>query len=60
MLAELTRLGISCEPAPSQLRAAREHFARHNYLRLPGFIEPALRQVIQRHLARAGFTEKHR
>ena len=59
MLAKLTRLGISCDPVPSQLRLAREHFARHNYLRLPGFIEPALLQVIQRHLDRAGFTEKH-
>jgi hypothetical protein len=46
MLAKLTRLGISCGATPSQLRSAREHFEQHNYLRLPGFIEPGLLRVI--------------
>jgi coenzyme PQQ synthesis protein D (PqqD)/2-oxoglutarate-Fe(II)-dependent oxygenase superfamily protein len=58
MLAKLTRLGISGDATPSELRSAREHFARHYYLRLAGFIELRLLQVIQRYLKRAKFEEK--
>jgi Coenzyme PQQ synthesis protein D (PqqD)/2OG-Fe(II) oxygenase superfamily len=58
MLARLTRLGISCDATSSQLRSAREHFEQHNYLRLPGFIEPGLLRLIQRHLRSAKFEER--
>jgi hypothetical protein len=58
MLARLTRLGISCDATSSQLRSAREHFGRHNYLRLPSFIEPRLLRLIQRYLRSARFEER--
>ncbi len=58
MLARLTRLGISGDATSSQLRSAREHFEQHNYLRLPGFIEPGLLRMIQRYLRNARFEER--
>jgi hypothetical protein len=58
MLARLTRLGISCEATASQIHSARDQFERHYYLRIPGFIEPGLLRVIQRHLSRAAFKER--
>jgi hypothetical protein len=58
MLAKLTRLEISCGATPSQLRSTREHFEQHNYLRLPGFIEPGLLRVIQRYVKGARFEER--
>jgi hypothetical protein len=58
MLARLTRLGIACEATPLELRSADEHFAEHNYLRLPGFIEPGLLRVIQRYLRGASFQAR--
>jgi hypothetical protein len=58
MLARLTRLGFSCIATPSQSHLAREHFEQHNYLRLPGFIEPGLLRVIQHYLALGKFETK--
>lgn len=58
MLAKLTRLGISSVATPSQLRSARDHFEQHNYLRLPGFIEPALLQLIRRYLVPGNFEKR--
>jgi coenzyme PQQ synthesis protein D (PqqD)/2-oxoglutarate-Fe(II)-dependent oxygenase superfamily protein len=58
MLVRLTRLGFACDAAPLELRSAREHFEQHDYLRLPGFIEPGLLRVIQRYLRRAGFRAR--
>jgi len=58
MLARLTRLGISCDATPSQLRSARDHFAQHRYLRMSGFIEPGLLRVVQRYLAATAFEER--
>ncbi len=58
MLATLTRLGISSDATPSQLRSAHEHFEQHDYLRMSGFIEPALLRVIQHYLRGAVFKEK--
>lgn len=58
MLATLTRLGISSDVTPSQLRAAREHFEQHNYLRMRGFIDPSLFRVIQRYLRGAVFERQ--
>jgi len=58
MLARLTKFGISSVATPSQLRSAREHFEQHNYLRLPGFIEPGLLRVIQHYLVPGDFEKK--
>jgi hypothetical protein len=58
MLARLTRLGVSGTATPSQSRLAREHFEQHNYLRLPGLIEPGLLRVIQHYLALGKFEKK--
>ena len=58
MLARLTRLGFACDAAPLELRSAREHFEQHDYLRLPGFIEPVLLRVIQRYLRGTGFQAR--
>jgi Coenzyme PQQ synthesis protein D (PqqD)/2OG-Fe(II) oxygenase superfamily len=58
MLAKLTRLGIACDATPRELRSASEHFEQHDYLRLPGFIEPGLLRVIQRCLRGAGFQPR--
>jgi hypothetical protein len=58
MIARLTRLGISCEATRLQIRSASDQFEGHYYLRIPGFIEPGLLRVIQRHLSRAAFTER--
>jgi hypothetical protein len=54
-LVKLTRTGISSHATPSQLRLAREHFDQRNYLRIPGFIEPAMLKVIQLSLRSAAF-----
>jgi hypothetical protein len=59
MLARLTRLGISCDATPSQILSARAHFEQHNYLRLPGFLEPRLLRVVQRHLSNSFFEKKY-
>ncbi len=37
---------------------AREHFEQHNYLRMPGFIEPGFFRVVQRYLRGATFEER--
>jgi coenzyme PQQ synthesis protein D (PqqD)/2-oxoglutarate-Fe(II)-dependent oxygenase superfamily protein len=58
MLARLTRFGFVCDAAPRELRSAREHFEQHDYLRLPGFIEPRLLRVIQRYLRGPGFKAR--
>jgi hypothetical protein len=58
ILARLTRRGFSCDASTAQLRSARQHFEQHNYLRIPGFIEPTLLRVLQRHLGRAAFKER--
>ncbi|MGH7924990.1 MAG: PqqD family peptide modification chaperone [Candidatus Binatus sp.] len=58
MLVSLTRLGISSNAAPAQLRSAREHFQEHDYLRLPGFIEPGFFRVIQRYLLGATWEKR--
>ncbi len=58
MIARLTRLGISRDATLPQLRPAREQFDRHDYLRLPGFIEPGLLKVIQRYIGTAGFERR--
>jgi hypothetical protein len=57
-LGRLTRLGFSCDATTSQMRAAREQFEQHDFLRLPGFIEPTLLRVVQGALRRAGFKER--
>ena len=58
MPARLTRFGFVCDAAPLGLRSAREHFEQHDYLRLPGFIEPRLLRVIQRYLRGPGFKAR--
>jgi hypothetical protein len=58
MLAQLTRFGILSDASAAQMRSAREQFERHNYLRIPGFIEPTLLRLIQRQLGRAAFKER--
>ncbi len=57
MLARLTRLGFSSDATPAQMRSAREHFEQHDYLRLPGFVEPGFFRVIQRYLRSARWEE---
>jgi hypothetical protein len=58
ILDRLTRLGFSCDASPAQLRSAREHFEQHDYVRMPGFIEPGFFRVIQRYLRGATFEER--
>lgn len=58
IFARLTRFGFTADATPAQLRTAREHFERHNYLRMPGFIEPGFFRVIQRYLRGATFEER--
>src|SRR5437879_8488507 len=55
MLASLTRFGFSCDATPSQMRSARYHIDQHDFLRLPGFIDPALLRVVQRSIRLASF-----
>jgi len=56
MLARLTKLGLLVDATPSQLRTAHEHFEQHDYLHLPGFIEPGLVRLVRRYMG--GFVER--
>jgi hypothetical protein len=56
MLARLTKLRLSADARRSQLLSAREHFEQHDYLRLPGFIEPGLVRLVRRYMG--GFVKK--
>ncbi len=58
MLASVTRHGFSSDATPAQMRSARVQFEQHDFLRLPGFIEPALLRVVQRALRRAAFKQR--
>src|ERR1700678_3021390 len=56
MLARLTKLGLLVDATPSQLRMPHEQFEQHDYLHLPGFIEPGLVRLVRRHMG--GFVER--
>jgi hypothetical protein len=55
MLATITRMGFSTDATPAQLRSARDYFDRHNYLQIPGFLDPAMLRIARRFLRGAAF-----
>jgi hypothetical protein len=53
----MTARGITIGPKREDWRQIRARFKGDNYLRIPGFIEPGLLEVMRKHLQHAHFEE---
>lgn len=53
----MTPRGVEIRKKPEDWRGVRATFKRENYLRISGFIEPGLLEVMRKYLQRAHFEE---
>ena len=56
-IARMTASGISISAKPADWRRIRATFKRENYLRIPGFVQPGLLEVMRKYLRRSHFEE---